>query len=76
MADAIGMQQLHRGGPAQHHVVREIDDAHAAFADLALERVLAELLRRGDLLAQAVDDLGARGGEQDRDDRDLDEADR
>jgi hypothetical protein len=57
--DAIGEHLFDRRRSPQHHVMREVDDAHATFTDLAIERVLAELLRGLDLLAQAVDGLRA-----------------
>src|SRR5207253_7467604 len=56
------IEQLDRRGPAKERVACAIDDAHAAFADLLFEEVLAELHRFADLLAEAVDDARDRGG--------------
>ena len=46
--------QLDRGRPAQERVARAVDGAHAALADLVLERVLAEAGRAIDFLLEAV----------------------
>ncbi len=57
LARAIRRQQLDRGRPAQHRVAGAVDDAHAAGADLLLERVLAEPPRPRRLGTQAEDDV-------------------
>jgi hypothetical protein len=61
----VRQHELDRGGPAEQGVVRVIDGAHAAFADLAPDGVLPELHRGGQLRAQAVDDVRADGREHD-----------
>jgi len=65
LARVLGEQELDRRGPAEHRVARPVHHAHAAFADLLLERVLAELTRRTCLPSQPVDH--ARGGCSERD---------
>ncbi len=47
------LQDLDRRGPLEHRVAREIDRCHAAFADLALERVRAQPLQLAELPLQA-----------------------
>jgi hypothetical protein len=44
IARQLGAQQLHRGAPPEHRVHRGVDRAHAAAAELALDRVAAERL--------------------------------
>jgi hypothetical protein len=66
-ADLVGQEELDRGRAAQQRVARAVHRAVAALADLAIERVLAELHRLADLPAQAVDDARAGGREHDRD---------
>ena len=52
---AIGVEQLHGGGPAQHGVLRAEHLAHAAFAELLEKRVLSKLLRLAHLAPQPED---------------------
>ena len=59
-------QELDGGRAAEHGVAGAVHVAHAALADLLLERVLPELPRLAHLLAQAVDDAGSHGGEDHR----------
>ena len=42
---AVGQEQFHGGVAPHERVAGAIDDAHAAFADFFVERVLAELLQ-------------------------------
>jgi hypothetical protein len=64
-------EQLDGSRAAQKFMSRAVDDAHAPFSDLALQRVVAELLGCADLLAQAVDD--PRNQHRDRDHDQADE---
>ncbi len=58
------MKQLDRRRPAQHRVACPIDDAHAAFAQLLLQRVLAQLARLARLAPEPIDHVGGPGGQQ------------
>ncbi len=43
LGGVVGRQELHRRGAPEERVLRAIDDAHAALAELRLQRVLTEL---------------------------------
>ena len=57
LADALWRQQLDRGWPPQHRVVRAVYDAHRAFADLLVEGVLSEPAGALHLPSKAEDDI-------------------
>ena len=63
--DLLGGEELDRGRPPQHRVTGAVDRAHAPFAQLLLERVLAEVAGLLDLLAQAVDHVRDERGHDD-----------
>ena len=61
MADrrhVVGLQQFDGRAAAQHRMAGPIDDAHAPFADLLFQGVLADLPRHADLPLQACDMKG------------------
>ena len=66
IAGSIGANHFHRTGPLQHLVLGQIDVAHAAGAQLLLEPILAQLLRRKGLATQCADRVNSDRPDQHR----------